>query len=90
MASTRRGIYGLGRSEASSGGGPPLAKRRGPPSGFVVSAKLDPGFETNAFDAAQARLSLEAALRWRRPGQGIERPLRLPGGVRCGARPDLD
>jgi D-threo-aldose 1-dehydrogenase len=60
-------IYGMGRSEERIGAA--IRERGGLPSGFVVSTKLDRDFETNAFDAAQARGSLERSLK----ALGLER-----------------
>ena len=60
-------IYGLGRSEERIGAA--IRERGGLPPGFVVSTKLDRHFETNAFDAAQARRSLERSLK----ALGLER-----------------
>ena len=53
--------YGLGRSEARIG--EVIKARGGLPDGFVISTKLDRDSETNRFDAAQARRSLEESLR---------------------------
>ncbi|MGD0188774.1 MAG: aldo/keto reductase [Roseiarcus sp.] len=50
-------IYGMGRSEERIGAA--IRERGGLPSGFVVSTKLDRDPETNVFDAARARRSLE-------------------------------
>jgi D-threo-aldose 1-dehydrogenase len=52
-------IYGMGRSEERIGA---VIRERGLPPGFVVSTKLDRDPETNQFDAAQARRSLEQSL----------------------------
>src|SRR5271169_2699403 len=60
-------IYGMGRSEERIGAA--IRERGGLPPGFVVSTKLDRHFETNAFDAAQARRSLERSLK----ALGLER-----------------
>jgi D-threo-aldose 1-dehydrogenase len=60
-------IYGLGRSEERIGSA--IRERGGLPEGFVVSTKLDRHFETNAFDAAQARRSLDESLK----ALGLER-----------------
>src|ERR1700733_10995046 len=49
-------IYGMGRSEERIGA---IIRERGLPAGFVVSTKLDRDPDTNVFDAAQARRSLE-------------------------------
>jgi D-threo-aldose 1-dehydrogenase len=54
-------IYGMGRSEARVG--EVIAERGGLPPGFVISTKLDRDFETNVFDAARARRSLEESLK---------------------------
>lgn len=53
-------IYGFGRSEERIGA--VVRERGGLPKGFVVSTKLDRDPETNRFDAAQARRSLEESL----------------------------
>jgi D-threo-aldose 1-dehydrogenase len=53
--------YGLGRSEERIGAA--IRERGGLPDGFIVSTKLDRDFETNAFDAARARRSLEQSLK---------------------------
>jgi D-threo-aldose 1-dehydrogenase len=53
--------YGLGRSEERVGA--VIRERGGLPPGFVLSTKLDRDFETNAFDAARARRSLEQSLK---------------------------
>ncbi|HLH48996.1 MAG TPA: aldo/keto reductase [Roseiarcus sp.] len=53
-------IYGMGRSEERIGA---VIRERGLPAGFVVSTKLDRDPETNIFDAAQARRSLEQSLK---------------------------
>ncbi|HXE25609.1 MAG TPA: aldo/keto reductase [Roseiarcus sp.] len=60
-------IYGLGRSEARIGA--VIRERGGLPPGFVISTKLDRDPETNRFDAAQARRSLEQSLK----ALGLER-----------------
>jgi D-threo-aldose 1-dehydrogenase len=52
-------IYGMGRSEERIGA---VIRERGLPPGFVVSTKLDRDPETNQFDAARARRSLEQSL----------------------------
>jgi D-threo-aldose 1-dehydrogenase len=52
-------IYGMGRSEERIGA---VIRERGLPAGFVVSTKLDRDPQTNVFDAAQARRSLERSL----------------------------
>ena len=54
-------IYGMGRSEERIGS--VIRDRGGLPPGFVVSTKLDRDPQTNAFDAAQARRSLERSLK---------------------------
>ncbi|MBM1170800.1 aldo/keto reductase [Microvirga arabica] len=60
-------IYGFGRSEERIGD---VIRERGRlPEGFVVSTKLDRDPETNRFDAAQARRSLEESLK----ALGLER-----------------
>jgi D-threo-aldose 1-dehydrogenase len=53
--------YGFGRSEARVG--EVISERGGVPDGFIISTKLDRDMETNRFDAAQARRSLEESLR---------------------------
>ncbi|HLY00842.1 MAG TPA: aldo/keto reductase, partial [Roseiarcus sp.] len=60
-------IYGLGRSEQRIGAA--IRERGGLPEGFVISTKLDRDPETNRFDAAQARRSLEQSLK----ALGLER-----------------
>ena len=60
-------IYGLGRSEERIGAA--IRERGGLPQDFVVSTKLDRDPETNRFDAAQARRSLEQSLK----ALGLER-----------------
>jgi D-threo-aldose 1-dehydrogenase len=60
-------IYGMGRSEERIGA--VIRERGGLPAGFVVSTKLDRDPETNAFDASQARRSLEQSLK----ALGLER-----------------
>ncbi len=60
-------IYGMGRSEERIGA--VIRERGGLPPGFVVSTKLDRDPETNAFDASQARRSLERSLK----ALGLER-----------------
>lgn len=52
--------YGLGRSEQRIGR--VIRERGGLPEGFVLSTKLDRDMETNRFDAARARRSLEESL----------------------------
>jgi D-threo-aldose 1-dehydrogenase len=59
-------IYGMGRSEERIGA---VIRERGLPPGFVVSTKLDRDPQTNVFDAAQARRSLEQSLK----ALGLER-----------------
>src|SRR5271155_4477256 len=54
-------LYGMGRSEERIGA--VIRERGGLPSGFVVSTKLDRDPQTNIFDAARARRSLEQSLR---------------------------
>jgi D-threo-aldose 1-dehydrogenase len=54
-------IYGFGRSEERIGD--VIRERGGLPKGFVVSTKLDRNPETNRFNAAQARRSLEESLK---------------------------
>ena len=54
-------IYGFGRSEERIGA--IIRERGGLPKGFVVSTKLDRDPETNVFDAAQARRSIDESLR---------------------------
>ena len=53
-------IYGMGRSEERIGA--VIRERGGLPAGFVLSSKLDRDPETNVFDAARARRSLEQSL----------------------------
>jgi len=60
-------LYGMGRSEERIGA--VIRERGGLPPGFVVSTKLDRDPETNRFDAAQARRSLEQSLK----ALGLER-----------------
>ena len=52
--------YGFGRSEQRIGD--VIRDRGGLPDGFVVSTKLDRDTQTNTFDAARARRSLEESL----------------------------
>jgi D-threo-aldose 1-dehydrogenase len=52
--------YGMGRSEERIGA--VIRERGGLPPGFVISTKLDRDFQTNVFDAARARRSLEQSL----------------------------
>ena len=52
--------YGLGRSEERIGA--VIRERGGLPAGFVLSTKLDRDMETERFDAARARRSLEESL----------------------------
>jgi D-threo-aldose 1-dehydrogenase len=54
-------IYGVGRSEERIGEA--IRERGGVPAGVVVSTKLDRDFNTNVFDAARARRSLEQSLK---------------------------
>jgi D-threo-aldose 1-dehydrogenase len=54
-------LYGMGRSEERIGAA--IRECGGLPSGFVISTKLDRDPETNAFDAARARRSLELSLK---------------------------
>jgi len=54
-------IYGMGRSEERIGA--VIRERGGLPPGFVVATKLDRDPESGAFDAAQARRSLEQSLK---------------------------
>jgi D-threo-aldose 1-dehydrogenase len=53
-------IYGMGRSEERIGAA--IRERGGLPEGFVLSTKLDRDPDTNVFDAARARRSLELSL----------------------------
>jgi D-threo-aldose 1-dehydrogenase len=53
--------YGFGRSEERIG--EVIRERGGLPKGFVISTKLDRDMETNRFDGAQARRSLEESLK---------------------------
>ena len=53
-------IYGMGHSEERIGA--VIRERGGLPAGFVLSSKLDRDPETNVFDAARARRSLEQSL----------------------------
>lgn len=53
--------YGFGRSEQRIG--EVIKERGGIPEGFVISSKLDRDMETNKFDAARARRSLEESLK---------------------------
>ena len=53
-------IYGHGRSEQRIGEA--LKEIGGLPQGFVVSTKIDRDFDTNGFDGARARRSLEESL----------------------------
>jgi len=52
--------YGFGRSEQRIGA--VIRERGGLPEGFVISTKLDRDMETNRFDGARARRSLEESL----------------------------
>jgi D-threo-aldose 1-dehydrogenase len=54
-------IYGMGRSEERIGAA--IRERGGLPPGFLLSTKLDRDPKTNAFDAAQARRSIEQSLK---------------------------
>ncbi len=54
-------IYGHGRSEQRIG--EVLKEIGGLPEGFVISSKLDRDFESNVFDGARARRSLEESLK---------------------------
>src|SRR5215216_3105270 len=54
-------IYGFGRSEQRIG--EVIRELGGLPRGFVISTKLDRHPETNRFDAARARKSLEESLK---------------------------
>src|SRR5579863_349319 len=60
-------IYGMGRSEERIGA--VIRERGGLPPGFIVSTKLDRDPQTNAFDSARARRSLEQSLK----ALGLER-----------------
>ena len=51
--------YGLGRAEERIGA---VIRERGLPPDFVLATKLDRDFETDVFDAARARRSLEESL----------------------------
>ena len=53
--------YGFGRSEERIGD--VIRERGGLPQGFVISTKLDRDMETNRFDGARARRSLEESLK---------------------------
>jgi len=53
-------IYGMGRSEERIGAA--IRERGGLPPGFLLSTKLDRDPDTNAFDADQARRSIEQSL----------------------------
>jgi D-threo-aldose 1-dehydrogenase len=53
-------IYGFGRSEERIGAA--IRERGGLPNGFVISTKLDRDPETNRFDGARARRSIEQSL----------------------------
>ena len=53
-------LYGFGRSEQRVGD--VIRERGGIPDGFIISTKLDRDIETNRFDGAQARRSLEQSL----------------------------
>lgn len=54
-------IYGRGRSEQRIG--EVIRERGGLPKGYVLATKLDKDFETNRFDGAAARRSLEASIK---------------------------
>jgi D-threo-aldose 1-dehydrogenase len=54
-------IYGHGRSEQRIGS--TLKEIGGLPEGFVISSKVDRDFETNLFDGARVRRSLEESFR---------------------------
>ena len=54
-------IYGMGRSEERIGA--VIRERGGLPPGVVLSTKLDRDPQTNAFDAIQARRSLDQSLK---------------------------
>ncbi len=53
--------YGMGRSEQRIGDA--IRERGGLPKGFVISSKLDRNMDTNTFDAARARQSVEESLK---------------------------
>jgi D-threo-aldose 1-dehydrogenase len=53
--------YGLGRSETRIGAA--VRERGGLPRGFVISSKIDRNMDSNVFDGAQARRSLEESLK---------------------------
>lgn len=53
--------YGFGRSEERIG--EVIRERGGLPKGFVISSKLDRDTDTNRFDAARARRSLDESLK---------------------------
>ena len=53
-------IYGHGRSEKRIGDA--IRERGGLPAGFVIASKVDRDFDTNVFDGARARRSLEDSL----------------------------
>jgi D-threo-aldose 1-dehydrogenase len=53
--------YGFGRSEQRIG--EVIRERGGLPGGFVISTKLDRDMESNRFDGARARRSLEESLK---------------------------
>ncbi|MFN0190417.1 MAG: aldo/keto reductase [Aestuariivirga sp.] len=59
--------YGLGRSEERLGDA--LRARGGKPKNLIISSKLDRDMDTLAFDAAQARRSLEESLK----AMGVDR-----------------
>src|SRR5271154_329313 len=54
-------IYGFGRSEERIGAA--IRERGGLPPGFLISTKLDRDPDTDAFDASQARRSIEQSLK---------------------------
>jgi D-threo-aldose 1-dehydrogenase len=54
-------IYGRGRSEQRIG--EVIRERGGLPAHFILATKLDKDFETNRFDGAAARRSLEASIK---------------------------
>ena len=61
ISSTLRAIYGIGPQRGADRRRHSRARR--PPAGFVLSTKLDRDPETNVFDAARARRSLEQSLK---------------------------
>src|ERR1700684_576776 len=60
-------IYGMGRSEERIGA--VIRERGGLPAGFVLSSSVGRAPDTNVFDAARARRSLEESL----TAMGLER-----------------